>query len=211
MEHRFIPFSGLHKAKFDGGLADDLPTSPEGLGDIYMAFDTNTLYICQADSPLAWSDYVLSDIGSGGSATPFSGVSSINASSQTIPNDTPTLLEFSTDSFDTDFYHDEGGDLTSFAIPADATYDLHLEIAFDCFANGASWDITINLNGSPMTLSSYTFDTRPVFDSGGASAWFTVSFLYFLVTGDVLTVEVRHVSGGDETVTKCRFGVAIHR
>lgn len=46
--HATLDFSTLHKAKFDSGDAASLPASPEGVGDVYFATDTEVLYI--ADS-----------------------------------------------------------------------------------------------------------------------------------------------------------------
>ena len=46
--HATLAFSTLHKGKFDSGDAVDLPANPEGIGDVYWAHDTETLYI--ADS-----------------------------------------------------------------------------------------------------------------------------------------------------------------
>lgn len=43
--HNEITFAGLHKARAQAGLAADLPITPDGLGDIYYASDTNTLYL----------------------------------------------------------------------------------------------------------------------------------------------------------------------
>lgn len=58
-DHSTLAFSTLHKAKFDAGTDASLPGSPEGVGDIFLATDTQILYIADA-AGTAWVAYGLS-------------------------------------------------------------------------------------------------------------------------------------------------------
>lgn len=60
--HENLPFSRLHKAKFDAGNAIDRPLSPEGQGDIYWASDTQALSIANS-AGTSWVSYDLSSVG----------------------------------------------------------------------------------------------------------------------------------------------------
>jgi hypothetical protein len=55
--HDEIPFEGLHKAKFMGGLDADLPLTPEGFGDAYWAVDVNKVYLTNAAGD-TWVEFV---------------------------------------------------------------------------------------------------------------------------------------------------------
>ncbi len=60
--HKEIPFDGLHKAKFSGGLLADMPATPEGFGDVYWAYDDDggdgAIYLTNADGS-AWVKFVV--------------------------------------------------------------------------------------------------------------------------------------------------------
>ncbi len=54
--HKDIAFEGLHKARLDSGVAASKPVTPEGIGDVYWAYDTEELSIANNDGS-AWIVY----------------------------------------------------------------------------------------------------------------------------------------------------------
>ncbi|RMG98654.1 MAG: hypothetical protein D6706_06810 [Chloroflexi bacterium] len=60
VKHSAITFDGLHKAKFDSGTDAAKPAAPEGVGDVYWAYDGNggagALYIADATGS-AWVNF----------------------------------------------------------------------------------------------------------------------------------------------------------
>ncbi len=54
--HKNIDFENLHKARLQVGTEAELPLAPEGLGDLYWAYNTQKMFIANADGD-DWEEF----------------------------------------------------------------------------------------------------------------------------------------------------------
>lgn len=110
---------------------------------------------------------------------------------QTIPSAVVTSLVFQSESYDTNGYH--AGSSTDVIIPAGlgGYYSMYARAAFDAAVSYN--DIYIYLNGVVLSFMQY----GPSSGAAGAYGYMQVSDQYHLAAGDVLTLRVKQISGGN--------------
>lgn len=133
--HLTLPFSTLHKARFDAGLEDDLPAAPEGLGDAYLATDTGVLWLCVDDDPLAWIEF-----SGGGGGGVYSGAKHRLTSGLTFTNTVTDWLEWT--NLEWEYSGDYGTTGPLALIPSIGMYQLSLHLKIQNDASG-TWSIQL--------------------------------------------------------------------
>lgn len=137
VEHRLLPFSELHKSRLAGGLFEDMPAAPEGIGDNYLATDTAEWYVCLDDSPLAWELYAA---GGGGSSL-YSGVRwYLDDPASITGNSDFNYLTWDSASYS---YGGTYGTPGAFVLmPADGIYHFNLHLKLEN-TDAALWTVTV--------------------------------------------------------------------
>lgn len=205
-EHKGLPFSALHRAKFETGLQADRPDTPEGLGDQYLSTDSVTaspndsrvLSVCVSAGvwlPL-YVDW-LNVFPSAGGAVVFKGVRIFRSTDQTITDDTVTDVLWDTDELDNDSWHDEGGSQANVVLPAALVCDIETVLKLDV-STPTTWTIRILQNGTPIPQESYDIDTTEASAAGLSYYLFALTTLHYFGTGsDVIKLQVYQNSGVD--------------
>lgn len=125
------------------------------------------------------------------SGSTFVGVSVYNSTNQTISNTTETAINFNTERFDTDAFHDNSTNNTRLTVPSGKA-GKYLITGFVSFgpATGQRY-ILIRKNGLAQNYVGFTATAG----EGGTTA----SVIYDLIVGDYIELFVYQASGGNLT------------
>ena len=128
----------------------------------------------------------------GAAGSTFSGVQVYaSATTQTIPNQTFTVLNFNVESYDTNSYHDNSTNNSRITIPTTGYYNLTAQVKFESNSSGGR-AIQIYKNGS--TVMSNFAGNYAGFTS---DASFFTSINLNATAGDYFEVRAFQSSGGD--------------
>lgn len=177
LQHSKIPFDELHKARFDVGIADDLPAAPEGTGDAYYATDIGTLYLANTAAD-GWDAHALGNIAS----TPmYSGARVLLDTPQVIGALATATIQWTVEDIDIGDYVDLVANDTRLTVPA-----------------GLSGVFRFGFTTPNLGTSSYNLFFRLLknganvrqFDASSITSPVAVSETISLVAGDYLELEI---------------------
>lgn len=145
--HDELAFADLHKAKINAGNLADRPAFPEGIGDIYWAYDTQDIYIANA----VGADWVLFEGGGGAGIINIGDLQDVN----TVGADTGYVLMYngSTSRWE--------AQLVDFVTELNGLSDVNSGLVVSkgriFVYNGSKWDsLPIGDNGLYLRLNSGT-------------------------------------------------------
>jgi hypothetical protein len=120
----------------------------------------------------------------------FSGVSVTRTSNQSIPNNTTTKINFDSENYDTDSYHDNSTNNTRLTIPSGKSGKYSINYIFSF--NGFNGNINIGFykNNAFYTLTD-VFNTAST-----TNYWTSGAFTLNLTAGDYLEMTFYQNSGG---------------
>jgi hypothetical protein len=135
-------------------------------------------------------------------APAFSGARVSKSSSQSIPDNTATVLTFESESFDTDGYHSTSSNTDRLTVPADGYYLVGCMVTWDLAAAGYRV-VSIYRNGVAVGVAEQAGHPNATSSTHAAQS---CSGLARANAGDYYTVTVLQKTGG--SVTVAAFGAA---
>lgn len=137
-------------------------------------------------------DGVEAGTGGGGGGGVFSGARVYNSAAISIPHNTPTVLTFDSERWDTDGYHNPATNPSRLTAPVDGYYHVRGQIFWQTI-NNTSREVYIRLDGTTIISErDLSLDNR------GAG----VSTIYQLVAGQYCELAVYQSSGSSITITQ---------
>jgi len=175
--HQSIPFTGLHKAKFDSGLASAKPLAAEGVGDVYFSTDTEVLSICKSGT--TWTDYTL---GSGGGGLAYLGQRRHLSSDTTLPGDDSSAY-FGWDGEDWHVGDFGSGATEFFNQPELGIYEVSVNLAFEN-SNPGRFHVEAWYDGTTPGTLLRSWNVQLSGDGNDVYFNFTEQFLATVLGGD---------------------------
>ena len=124
-------------------------------------------------------------------AAAFAGVRVTDASTQSVPNNTQTAVEFDTEAFDTDGFHDNAVNNVRLTVPSGKAGKYHIGGSSGLAANATgARQLSIRLNGTTY-LAMFA-----MVGASGSSFRAVVDTVYDLAVGDYVELMMFQTSGG---------------
>lgn len=132
--HYILPF---------GPIADRPAIADVPEGSLYFPTDETKIYQAQEGS---WEEVGGSEEG-GGSGT-LGGASVYHNTTQNVPNNTPTVLAFNSELYDSDSYHDNSTNNSRLTVPATGFYLINATFEVNQYTAWPTTNIYLRLNGT---------------------------------------------------------------
>lgn len=132
-------------------------------------------------------------------------------SDQSISSATGTAVQFNTENFDTDGFHDNVTNNTRLTAPSDGYYQVQATVAFASNTTGyrAAWMTKNGTDSNPLKANYMV----PIFQlvTGDTPVLPTPAYIFSLVAGDYIEIVAYQNSGGSLNVLQNYTGARIQR
>ncbi len=198
-----VDFLSRFLARLASGLGADRPASPQGVGDAYYATDTHVISLANT-AGTGWETFDLDGIG----VVPDNSVRVFRTSTQSITQNSLTLVSWNSESYDTDGMHDNSTNPERLTVVNAGKYHVSVCIRWDELVIGhIQTQIVQTISGSPLIVAR---DTTYMPNTGSPPAQ-TFGVDLSILAGDYVTVQVEHHDSAAKNISNVSSHFSAHK